>query len=129
MIEPATPGKETIRITLPPRRPTETTSGNGDSGRINSSIRPVNDIVASPVVARSVAEPLSIGADGARPDTETSRISVLPTPAKASARIPALVRNTVGNRAVIDGVPKPLCWTLVGVSAGVLLVEIWNYIS
>jgi len=129
MIEPATPGKETIiRITLPPRRPTETTSGNGDSGRINSSIRPVND-VASPVVARSVAEPLSIGADGARPDTETSRISVLPTPAKASARIPALVRNTVGNRAVIDGVPKPLCWTLVGVSAGVLLVEIWNYIS
>jgi hypothetical protein len=30
---------------------------------------------------------------------------------------------------VIDGIPKPLCWALVGVSAGLLLVEIWNYIS
>ena len=129
MIEPAIPGKETVRITLPTRRPAETPSGNGDSGRINSSIRPVNDIVASPVAARPDAEALWIGGDGARPDTETSRISISPMQAKASARIPAIVRNTVDNRAVLDGIPKPLCWTFVGLSATLLLVEIWNYIS
>jgi len=129
MIEPAIPGKETVRITLPTRHLAETDSGNGDGGRINSSLRPVNAIVASPVVARPDSEPLWVGGDGGHPATETSRISVLPTQAKGSATIPAIVRNAVDNRAAIDGVPKPLCWALVGISAGVLLVEIWNYIS
>ena len=129
MIEPAIPGKETVRITLPSRRPAETISGNGESGRINSSIRPLDDAVPSSVVAASNSEPPLVRRSRAPPDTETSRISVLPRPAKASVTIPALVRNTVGNRAMIDGVPKSLCWALVGVSAGVLLVEIWNYIS
>ncbi|SRR6266404_1577487 len=128
MIEPAIPGKETVRITLPTRRPAETPSGNGDNGRINSSILPVSDIVASPVVARPNSEPLCVGGEGGRPDTETSRISILPTSAKASARFPATFRSPVDNHGAIDGVPKPLCWALVGASAGVLLVEIWNYI-
>jgi hypothetical protein len=129
MIEPAIPGKETVRITFPTRRSVETISEPCEGGRINSLIQPCNDIVASGVVARTAAEPLSAGVNGARPDAETSRVSVLPTQAKASARIPTIVRNTVENRASIDAVPKPLCWALVGVSAGVLLVEIWNYIS
>ena len=129
MIEPAIPAKETVRITLPSGRPAETVSESREGGRINSLIRSSNDMIASRGVARSDAEPLWIGGDGARPDTETSRVSVLPTQAKASARIPAIVRNTVENRPAVDAVPKPLYWALVGVSAGVLLVEIWNYIS
>ena len=128
MIEPAIPAKETVRITLPRRPLAETVSEPREGGRINSLIGSSNDMIASRGVARSDAEPLWIAGDGTRADTETSRVSVLPTQAKASARIPAIVRNTVENRPAIDAVPKPLCWALVGVSAGVLLVEIWNYI-
>jgi hypothetical protein len=128
MIEPAPPGKETVRITLPTRRPVETTLEHRDAGRINSSIRPSNDIVASRMVARSDSEPLWIGGGSARPETETSRLGVLPAPTKAPARFPAILKSSFGNRAVIDAVPKPLCWALVGISGGVLLVEIWNYI-
>jgi len=129
MIEPAIPAKETVRIILPSLRRTETVSESREEARINPLIRSSNDMMASRRVAPSDAEPLWIGDDAARPDTETSRVSVLPTRAKASGRIPALVRNTVENRAALDTVPKPLCWALVGASAGVLLVEIWNYIS
>lgn len=129
MIEPALPGKETVQITLPTRQPAETASEDRDAGRINSLIRPSNEIVASRVMPHS--DPGSPWArnGGASPDTETSRISVLPRPAKASASFPTIVRNTADKRAAIDTVPKPLCWALVGVSAGVLLLEIWNYIS
>jgi len=128
MIEPGIPGKETVRITLPTRRPVETTLENRDTGRIDSSIRPSNDIVASRMVARSDSEPLWARERGVRPETETSRLGVLPTPAGAPARFPAILKRSVANRG-IDAVPKPLCWVLVGISAGVLLVEIWNYIS
>jgi hypothetical protein len=129
MIEPAIPEKETVRITLPTRCPAETDVEHGDGGRINSLIRPTNDIVASRVVPRSDPKPLWARGGGTQPETETSRIGVLPMPTKASARFLATVRSSVHDRAVIDAVPKPLCWALVGISAVLFLVEIWNYIS
>jgi hypothetical protein len=30
---------------------------------------------------------------------------------------------------VLDTIPTSLCWTLVGASALILLIQIWNYIS
>jgi hypothetical protein len=30
---------------------------------------------------------------------------------------------------VIDTIPMPVCWGLVLVSAAILIIEIWNYIS
>jgi hypothetical protein len=29
----------------------------------------------------------------------------------------------------IDQIPIPLCWTLLGASAAILILQIWNYIS
>ena len=113
MIEPALPGKETVQITLPTRQPIETVSEPCDGGRINSLIRPSNEIVASRVMPHS-----DTGSPWARNGG-----------ASGSASFPTIVRNTADKRAAIDTVPKPLCWALVGVSAGVLLLEIWNYIS
>ena len=31
--------------------------------------------------------------------------------------------------AMIETIPMPLCWTLVAVSAGILILQIWNYVS
>jgi hypothetical protein len=29
----------------------------------------------------------------------------------------------------IDRIPMPLCWTLLAVSATILILQIWNYLS
>jgi hypothetical protein len=29
----------------------------------------------------------------------------------------------------IDGIPMPLCWALVAMSAAILILQIWNYVS
>jgi len=48
-----------------------------------------------------------------RPKNETARIAVLPrlTPA-----------------VVVDLIPRPLCWTVFGISAVIFLIQIWNYV-
>jgi len=28
-----------------------------------------------------------------------------------------------------DQIPKPLCWALLGVSAAILIIQIWSYFS
>lgn len=79
---------------------------------------------------------------------DTARISVLPDPPKPSAsnmsktqplvtltdtpvvpptapvRIAPAVPPPIGRT-----ISMPLCWALVGISAAILIIEIWNYIS
>ena len=31
--------------------------------------------------------------------------------------------------AMVDAIPMPLCWTLLGVSTVILIIQIWNYLS
>jgi hypothetical protein len=35
----------------------------------------------------------------------------------------------VASQPVLKAIPIPLCWGLVLVSAAILIIEIWNYIS
>jgi hypothetical protein len=86
----------------------------------------------------------------AGPKKETARITILPDPpAKpsgsvqmkktqplinlpdASIRPPMLnVAPLAGNEAENDyGVPMSLCWTVLGASALILLIQIWNYFA
>jgi hypothetical protein len=53
-------------------------------------------------------------ADSNEPKKETVRITVSPAP-KPQLRV--------------DQVPTPLCWTLLGASATILILQIWNYLS
>jgi hypothetical protein len=82
------------------------------------------------------------------PKKETARIAVLPDPSKvsgfvqmkkplplicmseASAPVPPLnVAIAPQPRVKIDVLQMPLCWTLVAASVGILLIQIWNYVS
>lgn len=84
------------------------------------------------------------------PKKETSRITVLPDlPAKPAptvqmkktqplSRMPDVVPPsmpvnvaTAGPEPelIFDEVPMPFCWALLGVSAAILIIQIWTYIS
>lgn len=82
------------------------------------------------------------------PKKETARISLLPDPspipspavkmtktqplttmpAASVPRVPVTVDTTSGS-SPLDLIPRPLCWTLLGISALTLLIQIWNYFS
>jgi hypothetical protein len=81
------------------------------------------------------------------PKKETARIGVLPRPTPTAAPAinmtktqPLLVHPpTTGVQtapviitskplAQLDVIPKPLCWTLLGISAVIFLIQIWNYV-
>jgi hypothetical protein len=80
---------------------------------------------------------------------ETARISILPDPPKPAAvkmsktqplvtvtatptappTAPVTIARTTAAQPVIQSIPASLCWGLVLVSAAILIIEIWNYIS
>ncbi|MEP6822716.1 MAG: hypothetical protein ABI946_10250 [Chthoniobacterales bacterium] len=88
------------------------------------------------------------------PRKETARITILPEPANPMAAtikmaktqplltvpaaqtpiVPVVVATheertaaTPGALAMLDHVPLPICWTIFGISAVTLLIQIWNY--
>jgi hypothetical protein len=83
------------------------------------------------------------------PKKETARITVLPDPPAKSPvqmkktqpliNLPVMEKPatpvTVApapeptTQAWVDQVPMPLCWGLVAVSAAILILQIWNYLS
>ncbi|PYL03161.1 MAG: hypothetical protein DME32_04735 [Verrucomicrobia bacterium] len=95
---------------------------------------------ASPAAAAPATTPLA---------KETARISILPDPPKpapvkmsktqrlvistatpvAPPTAPVTVAPAAAPQPVIDSIPTSLCWGLVLVSAAILIIEIWNYIS
>ena len=83
------------------------------------------------------------------PKKETARITVLPDPQPKPAvqmkktqplidlpamETPATTVTLTPEPAPkpqlqIDQIPMPLCWTLLAVSAAILILQIWNYLS
>ncbi|HEV2841192.1 MAG TPA: hypothetical protein VGW39_07715 [Chthoniobacterales bacterium] len=63
------------------------------------------------------------------PKKETARVSILP---RASAP-PAIVQPAAGLAATsksidpFDFIPRWFCWGLLGLSALIFLIQIWNY--
>ena len=80
------------------------------------------------------------------PKKETARISILPKPAATPApainmtktqpllvhppaAVPAApVIITSKPLAPFDAIPRPLCWAVLGISALIFLIQIWNYV-
>ena len=139
----AEPAAETS--TVLPRRPPVTTPPSSSPllqplpkppGIEGDAARPV-----PPAAGSSIAPSVNRG-----PKKETARISVLPRPAPAPAPAinmtktqPLLVHpvGTIQPAPVIitskplpraDAIPRPLCWTLLGISAVIFLIQIWNYV-
>lgn len=57
------------------------------------------------------------------PMQETARISVLPRPAPAA---PVIITSKPLSQ--LDVITRPLCWALLGISAVIFLIQIWNYV-
>ncbi len=89
------------------------------------------------------------------PRKETARITILPQPPTPSAPTVKMAKTqplqtapAPGHQtqpvvvapqsepaarfdagAMLDSVPLPICWTIFGISALTLLIQIWNYFS
>ena len=100
---------------------------------------------SNPAVSNTATAPLPITQPPLSPKKETARVAVLPTPAPATVQMkktqpligmpPAAASKvtpvTVAPEmpGIADKMPIALCWTLVGVSAVILIIQILNYIS
>ena len=149
---PAAPEtRETVRINLPTRPP-----ANGPlPPRTNLPRTAAKADTPAPVALRPpgpsstagsspAAMPLPVTPHSA-PRKETARITVshdpparwpvqmkktqslidMPTVAKPSTRLTVSPET----RAIIGEIPRPLCWTLLGISAAILIIQIWSYLS
>ena|ERR1700730_9911714 len=132
--EPASSMRDTVRIHLPTRPPA------------NPPTRPIDS--PSPVRTAPAAMPAPMPTP-ASPKKETARITVLPdSPSKPAVQmkktqplidLPATqtpapaVTVTAPPLPVpqfqVDQIPMTLCWGLLAVSAGILILQIWNYLS
>jgi hypothetical protein len=81
------------------------------------------------------------------PKKETARITVLPDQPKVSGSVqmkktqplismpvptaPVTPVNVAPKEAApkVDAISIPVCWALLGTSAAILLIQIWNYLS
>ncbi len=141
---PRPPGIPAPRTVLPPPPPAATTPPPPPPATKTPLPRPSGTIAAA-----SAPVPAPRPAPATTPLTkETARISVLPDPPKpVSAKMsktqplitatatpvaPPTAPVTIAPAApqpVLNTIPMPLCWGLVSVSAAILIIEIWNYIS
>jgi hypothetical protein len=151
------PKKETVRITVspPPSSPSSGAAESRETVRIHLPTRPPANAPSAPVdlpsVARAAAAAMPAPIMTPSPKKETARITVLPDPQPKPAvqmkktqpliDLPAMEApaSTVTltpepapkpqPQVRIDQIPMPLCWTLLGVSGAILILQIWNYVS
>jgi hypothetical protein len=61
------------------------------------------------------------------PAVQMKKTQPLITMPEAAPQSTPLTVATTGTGAMVDPIPMPLCWTLLGASAVILIVQIWNY--
>jgi hypothetical protein len=112
---------------------------------------PLSALPASPPVAHKMPivpvspPPPPIASRG--PKKETARIADIPEPKAAAPKIkmsktqrliiaPDPVRQSAPisidaetSREIIESIPVPLCWALLGISALIFIIQLWTYLS
>ncbi|HEY6111239.1 MAG TPA: hypothetical protein VIV62_01865 [Chthoniobacterales bacterium] len=154
MADPNDPKTEPVRITPPPRpdtNPPSAASGAREPVRINLPTRPPARPAPSPSAPpppppRPPAEP--VPSAGPELKKETARVGAAPLPEVKPATpvqmkktqplvtmpevtAPPSVPLTVTSEPppAVEPIPAQLCWAVLGVSAVILIVQIWNYFS
>jgi hypothetical protein len=63
------------------------------------------------------------------PRKETARVAVLPTPLRPPATVQLASGTFATSRTIdaFDSIPRWFCWGLLGLSALIFLIQIWNY--
>ena len=148
--------RDTMRINLPAHPPSTVPPPAARPPDSAKAVKPPQFFPPSPPSPPSSPQPAtaphpmasSSAASSPGPKKETARIAVLPNPRpKASPTVqmkktqplttvpegtPQCAKLTVATKAasaMVDAIPMPLCWTLVGVSTVILIIQIWNYFS
>jgi hypothetical protein len=141
MAEPDQSKKDTVRIALPTEAgPGETSPENP---RLNLPARPPVNTPASSSTsnARQDEETATPRKETARvapptdpPSQRSSAVEMKKTqplftmPGAAEAEVAPLT-VTSGTEARVETIPVALCWTVFAVSALILIIQIWNYLS
>jgi hypothetical protein len=155
MADPNEPKKETVRIAVSPQpnSPPSAPAELRETMRIHLPTRPpANPLSApadSPSPTRAATAAMPVPMTPPAPKKETAHITVLPHPQpkpgvqmkkaqplidlptmKTPATTVTLTREpALKPQLRIDQIPMPLCWTLLAVSATILILQIWNYLS
>jgi hypothetical protein len=61
------------------------------------------------------------------PGVQMKKTQPLITMPEAAPQSAPLTVTTTKTGPFVNSMPMPLCWTLLGVSAVILIVQIWNY--
>jgi len=133
-----TRSRETVRIQLPPRQPsnkvppsfpTEPSVPLEPSAAPSPPPPPVFSPesptkIPTPEPDPGAPPPVSAAPDltSLGPKKETARIALMPEP-------PARPAPAVQMKKTQPLIPMPTCWTLLGVSAVILIIQIWTYFS
>lgn len=142
---PDTKSRETVRIQLGPRQPsdklplripTEPSPVLGPAAQLLTSpeVFPPSPAVQAPAPVNTLPD-----APSSSPKNETARIAHmpdLPLPTVQMKKTQPLIAmpHTAPQRASIAVAPAeksamPLCWVLLGISAIILIIQIWTYLS
>jgi len=141
---PSDPPASTAPPPLPPKAPPSPPSSptSAPERPVASPAAPVN----IPAAAKLPGPPPSPPSAGSRSlKKETARIALRPDPPAKPAptvqmkktqplitmpeTVPQSTPLTVARDTVkiVDAIPKPLCWAVLGISAAILIIQIWNY--
>jgi hypothetical protein len=124
MVEGSEPKKETLRIHVPTRPPSNPAPADSPSPpratavpitthspkKETPRITALSNPPAKSTVERKETQPLI---DWAMAEAPPTKVTVAPGP--TSTRV--------------DEIPMPLCWGLLAASAAILILQIWNYLS
>ncbi len=122
----------------PPAPPQVLTPRSGVSPAVTSATTGAGAAATPPL-------PVTPPTNASSPKKETARITVLPDPPARPAvqmkKTPPLIDMPAASAPetpltvapetpmATDQIPKPLCWALLGVSAAILIIQIWSYFS
>lgn len=138
--------RDTVRINLPTRPPVSPSTNPAQTMPKPEAPAPRPPATTTGSSA-AAAMPLPVipPADAGSPKKETARITVLPDPpakpnvqmkktqplidmpAASAPETPLTVAPQT--RVTTDQILKPFCWALLGVSAAILIIQIWGYFS
>lgn len=154
MPEQNEPKKETLRIKLSPQPTADLPSEKPDAVGINLPAQPPQKgpLAADSLPALAKADApvtaalrVSVPIPPATRKEENGRATVQSDPPRKTVMYGAKAQSlpdlpaveapstrpavTPDRRSIIDEIPRPLCWTLLGTSAAILIIQIWSYLS
>lgn len=138
--EPSVKPRETVRIQLPAREtgsspaPSSPQSGSEDIASSNFFPPPKPPVAPRPLSASVRPPPIPAGSG---PKRETVRISQVPEPLRSAQKktqplmaMPNVVpQNLPIAVAPVEKTSMLLYWMLLGISALILIIQIWTYFS